>query len=204
MSYVDTFEPKVYEYDEVPENTSWASNLPVEQGLYNPEYEKDACGVGFTCHLKGHASHKIVSDSRNLLCNMTHRGGELNPKDGDGAGVLTSLPHKFLKKEFKYNCNIDLPPKGQYGVGNLFFKKDDIIFEKSKRTFEDIATSLGLKILAWRKVPHDSTILGPASLSREPLILQPAIILNEINGLDVSDEEFESKYNKEFQKDYLF
>ncbi|EGV66693.1 glutamate synthase [NADH] [Yamadazyma tenuis] len=196
----EEFETKVYDYDEVPENKSWAASLPVAQGLYDPQYEKDACGVGFTCHLKGVASHKIVSDSRNLLCNMTHRGGELNPKDGDGAGVLTSLPHKFLKKEFKYTCNIDLPAKGQYGVGNLFFKKDDSIFEKSKMTFEDIAASLGLKILAWRKVPHDSTILGPASLSREPLILQPAIILSELEGVELSEDEFDSKYNKEFQK----
>lgn len=196
----DQFETKVYEYDEVPENKSWASNLPVNKGLYNPEYEKDACGVGFTCHLKGIASHKIVSDSRNLLCNMTHRGGELNPKDGDGAGLLSSLPHVFLKKEFKYHCEIDLPSSGQYGIGNIFFKKDENIFEKSKQTFEDIANSLDLKVLGWRKVPHDSSILGPASLSREPLILQPAIILSELYNKDISDEEFRSKYNKEFQK----
>lgn len=195
------FETKVYDYDEVPENKSWASSLPVAKGLYNPELEKDACGVGFTCHIKGQASHKIVSDCRNLLCNMTHRGGELNAKDGDGAGLLSSLPHSFLVKEFKYNLGIDLPPLGQYGTGNIFFKKDDVVFEKSKKTFEDIATSLGLTILGWREVPHDSSILGPASLSREPLILQPAVVLTSLaNGPGLSDEEFEANYSKDFEK----
>lgn len=207
-SYVpqDDLRPGVYDYDEVPENKSWASTLPTAKGLYNPEYEKDACGVGFTCHIKGQASHKIVSDCRNLLCNMTHRGGELNPKDGDGAGLLSSMPHKFLTREFKYFCNVDLPPLGQYGTGNIFFKKDDAVFEKSKKTFENIAQSLGLRVLGWRKVPHDSSILGPASLSREPYILQPAIVLAEAYGSgsspeeQISDADFTSKFRKDFDK----
>lgn len=208
MSYLphDEFETNVYSYDEVPENKSWASTLPTAKGLYNPEYEKDACGVGFTCHIKGQASHKIVSDCRNLLCNMTHRGGELNPKDGDGAGLLSSLPHKFLVREFQYHCNVTLPPLGQYGTGNVFFKKDDVVFEKSKKTFENIADSLGLRVLGWRSVPHDSSILGPASLSREPLILQPLIVLAEAFGPgsapqhDISPDDFEQKYQRSFEK----
>ncbi|CAK7901455.1 glutamate synthase [NADH] [[Candida] anglica] len=202
----EEFATNIYNYDETPENKSWASTLPTPKGLYNPEYEKDACGVGFTCHIKGQASHKIVSDCRNLLCNMTHRGGELNPKDGDGAGLLSSLPHKFLVREFAYHCQVDLPALGQYGTGNVFFKKDEAIFEKSKKTFESIATSLGLRVLGWRKVPHDSSILGPASLSREPLILQPAIVLAETFGSgsspanEISEAEFESKYQRDFEK----
>ncbi|KAI5961516.1 GLT1 [Candida margitis] len=193
-------ETNIYHYDEVPENKSWASSLPIAKGLYNPELEKDACGVGFTCHLKGSPSHKIVSDAKNLLCNMTHRGGELNPKDGDGAGLLSSIPHKFLQREFQYHCNVTLPRKGQYGVGNLFFKKDDAVFDKSKKTFENIADSLDLKVLGWRKVPHDSSILGPASLSREPYILQPAVVLKETLGLDVDEDEFVAKYQQDFEK----
>lgn len=199
----EEFETNVYKYDETPENKSWASTLPTAKGLYNPEYEKDACGVGFTCHIKGEASHKIVSDCRNLLCNMTHRGGELNPKDGDGAGLLSSLPHKFFLREFKYYCNIDLPKLGQYGTGNIFFKKDDVVFENSRKTFESIANTLGLKVLGWRKVPHDSSILGPASLSREPMILQPAIVLSELfdgQHKEISEEEFEKNYQMDFEK----
>ncbi|KAF8004185.1 hypothetical protein HF325_001633 [Metschnikowia pulcherrima] len=196
----DGFETNVYDYDEVPQNKSWASTLPVAQGLYDPEYEKDACGVGFACHLKGDVLHKIVSDAKQLLCNMTHRGGELNPKDGDGAGLLSSLPHKFLTREFAYHCNVELPPLGQYGTGNVFFKKDEGVFEKSRQTFESLAASLGLKVLGWRSVPHDSSILGPASLSREPHILQPAIVLAETYGQEIAPEEFEQKFRKNFEK----
>lgn len=192
MSFTE-YHPKVYDYDEVPQNSSWAHNLPVEKGLYNPEYEKDACGVGFTCHLKGQASHKIVSDAKNLLCNMTHRGGELNPKDGDGAGLMCSLPHRFLQREFAYHCNVTLPDLGQYGTGNVFFKKDPAVYEKSKAIFENIATSLLLKVLAWREVPHDSSILGPASLSREPLIMQPAIVVAEGEEAAISRQELDRR-----------
>lgn len=207
MSYLPQpeFETSIYDYDEVPENTSWASTLPTAKGLYNPEYEKDACGVGFTCHIKGEASHKIVSDCRNLLCNMTHRGGELNPKDGDGAGLLCSLPHKFLEREFQYHCGVTLPPLGQYGTGNVFFKKDEVVYEKSKTTFENIAALLGLRVLGWRSVPHDSSILGPASLLREPLILQPLIVLEAYGPgnepqTHISPQEFEAKYQRQFEK----
>ncbi|ODQ81455.1 hypothetical protein BABINDRAFT_159742 [Babjeviella inositovora NRRL Y-12698] len=168
----------IYDYDESPANKSWASALPVAQGLYDPEYEKDACGVGFTCHIKGAASHKIVSDAKHLLCNMTHRGAVgSDTRDGDGAGVMSSIPHKLLAREFAYFCQVDLPPMGEYAVGNVFFKNDTAVLAQSKRTFELIAAGLGLKVIGWREVPRDSTILGPAALSREPVVLQPAVVL---------------------------
>lgn len=196
----------VYAYDETPENKSWASTIPTQKGLYNPEYEKDNCGVGFACHIKGTPSHHIISDAKYLLCNMTHRGAVgSDARDGDGAGVMTSIPHKFMKREFQYHCNVEVPELGQYAIGNLFFKKDDEIFQKSKSTFENIANSLDLRILGYREVPVDSSILGPASLSREPKILQPLVVLKEAYGsgskpLDISEEEFDKKYLKEFEK----
>lgn len=192
----------VYSYDETPENTSWAQTLPTKKGLYDPEYEKDACGVGFSCHVKGESSHKIVSDAKYLLCNMTHRGAVgADARDGDGAGVMTSIPHKLLKKEFKYLFNIDLPTLGQYATGNFFFKKNDPVnLQQLKSTFEKIADSLELKVLAWREVPHDSTILGPASLSREPTILQPIVILQSMINPDGSFTSFEPSI---FESSYL-
>lgn len=137
---------------------------------------------------------------------MTHRGAVgSDARDGDGAGVMTSIPHKFMKREFQYYCNVELPSYGQYAVGNLFFKKDNEVYEKSKTTFENIASSLGLRVLGWRKVPVDDTILGPAALSREPKIYQPAVVLEEAYGsgvspVEISDEDFESKYQKHFEK----
>ncbi|KAI1325607.1 glutamate synthase [Xylariaceae sp. FL0255] len=164
-------------------NTSWANALPVRQGLYDPELEKDACGVGFACHIRGVPSHKIVSDARHLLCNMTHRGAVgSDARDGDGAGVMTSIPHKFFIKNFEKEQGIELPPLGQYAVGNLFFKPDEETLQESKRQLEDIAESLGLRVLGWREPPVDSTLLGPAARSREPAILQPFVVLASAYG----------------------
>ncbi|KAI0112096.1 glutamate synthase [Nemania sp. FL0031] len=171
-----------YEY-QTKDNGSWAGALPVKQGLYDPSLEKDACGVGFACHIKGVPSHKIVSDARNLLCNMTHRGAVgSDARDGDGAGVMTSIPHKFFIKNFEKEQGIQLPPLGQYAVGNLFFKPDEETLQESKRQLEDTAESLGLRVLGWREPPVDSSLLGPAAASREPTILQPFVVLTSAYG----------------------
>ncbi|KAI4266545.1 MAG: hypothetical protein L6R38_008675 [Xanthoria sp. 2 TBL-2021] len=189
----------VYEYNNTLENRSWAGALPLKQGLYDPEYEKDACGVGFAAHIKGTASHKIISDARNLLCNMTHRGAVgSDARDGDGAGVMTSIPHRFFIKNFARETGYELPPLGQYAAGNLFFKPDTETLQDSTTTFEEIAESLGLRVLGWREVPRDSSLLGPAALSREPLILQPFVVLSSAYGQgnkpDVTDpEKFDEK-----------
>lgn len=134
-------------------------------------------------NIKGIASHKILSDARSLLCNMTHRGAVgSDARDGDGAGVMTSIPHKFFVKELRGQTGIVLPPQGQYAVGNLFFKPDSETLDESRGTFVRIAEELGLRVLHWREVPHDSTLLGPAALSREPHILQPFVVLRKSYG----------------------
>ncbi|KAL8296877.1 hypothetical protein RB600_002073 [Gaeumannomyces tritici] len=171
-----------YEYQS-ENNSSWAGALPVKQGLYDPDLEKDACGVGFACHIKGKPSHKIVSDARNLLCNMTHRGAVgSDARDGDGAGVMTSIPHKFFLKNFEREVDIKLPSLGQYAVGNLFFKPDEETLQESKRQLEEIAETLGLRVLGWRELPVDSSLLGPAAKSREPIIMQPFVVLASAYG----------------------
>lgn len=120
---------------------------------------------------------------------MTHRGAVgSDARDGDGAGVMTSLPHKFFVKEFEGTTDFKLPPQGQYAAGNLFFKPDEESLAESKKTFEDTASSLGLRVLGWRKVPTDSTILGPAALSREPIVLQPFVVLASTYGQGNSPE----------------
>ncbi|KAJ5156486.1 hypothetical protein N7492_009289 [Penicillium capsulatum] len=156
--------PHEYSEYQPKQGYGWANTLPERQGLYDPEYEKDAC-------------------ARNLLCNMTHRGAVgSDARDGDGAGVMTSIPHKFFIKNFAREVGVDLPPLGQYAVGNLFFKPDDEALKQSIASFEELATSLGLRVLGWREVPRDSTILGPAALSREPVIMQPFVVLKSAYG----------------------
>lgn len=191
---------QVYEYDETPENKTWASSLPVKKGLYDPEFEKDACGVGFVSNIKGIKSHKIVSDAKYLLCNMTHRGAVSSGGNGDGAGLSVAISHKFFSKEFKYSFGVDLPAEGQYSVGCIFFSKDEAVAKESKKTFEEIATSLGLTVIAWREVPHDATILGDVAFSREPLILQPLVVLTELLNKSIPKAEFEKNYELNFRK----
>ncbi|KAG9302670.1 hypothetical protein G9A89_007374 [Geosiphon pyriformis] len=158
-------------------NSFWANAIPSKQALYDPDYEKDACGVGFIVQIKGVPSHKILSNARNVICNMTHRGAVgADARDGDGAGVMTSIPHEFFQLETA-RINVQLPLRGQYAVGNIFFKPEPAVMEESKHIFEQIAESLHLKVLGWREVPRDNTILGPAARSREPIILQPFVIL---------------------------
>ncbi|KAI9323593.1 hypothetical protein BX666DRAFT_2022321 [Dichotomocladium elegans] len=168
-------------------NSSWAQAIPAAQGLYNPELEKDACGVGFMVHVKGQRSHKILTDASHILCNMTHRGASgADIRDGDGAGVMTGIPHQFFVNEAKRELGIDLPEEGKYAVGNLFMKGDPDAVVESKRVFEEMASNLHLRVLGWRSVPRDSSILGPAAKSKEPAIEQPFVVLD----VDEFDEPF--------------
>ncbi|CUS22288.1 LAQU0S05e01992g1_1 [Lachancea quebecensis] len=180
----------------------WADAIPGKQGLYDPEYERDACGVGFVANIKGAPSHKIVSDARYLLCNMTHRGAVSSGGNGDGAGILVGIPHEFMKREFKLDSGIEIPAAGQYATGNFFFKKDaPETLEASKRTFESLAESLGLLVLGWRSVPRDSSILGAVALSREPAIFQPLVVLQDAHHEQqpISSDDFRSKFDVKFQ-----
>lgn len=155
----------------------WADAIPPIQGLYDPDYEKDACGVGFICHIKGDKRHDLVRDARGILCNMTHRGATgADLRDGDGAGLMSSIPHLFFKKHAE-TLNITLPPVGEYAVGNLFFNPNENIRNESINQFEEIARDLGLLVLFWRTVPVQSSILGPVSRSKEPVIMQPYIVM---------------------------
>jgi glutamate synthase (NADPH/NADH) len=164
--------------------TSWSCSLPANQGLYLNENEKDSCGVGFVCHIKGEQSHKIVSDARQLLCAMTHRGAVgADSRDGDGAGVMTAIPHQFFTREAERDIGCDLPEPGQYAVGNVFFKANDPVqLQAHQAVFTKIASDLGLRVLGWREVPTDGTILGPSARSKEPTIFQPFVVLRAHYG----------------------
>ncbi|KAG0026917.1 glutamate synthase [NADH], partial [Podila clonocystis] len=162
----------------IESNSSWAGALPVAQGLYNPENEKDSCGVGFIASIKGEYSHHILKDASNILCNMTHRGAtSADPRDGDGAGVMSGIPHTFMVEEAA-RLKVTLPSQGEYAVGNIFLRPDEPHLREQKATFESIAQKNGLKVLGWRKVPVDNSILGPSALSKEPSIQQPFVVLD--------------------------
>ncbi|EPQ58378.1 NADPH-dependent glutamate synthase [Gloeophyllum trabeum ATCC 11539] len=177
---------------------SWAGAMPANQGLYLNDNEKDACGVGFICHIKGGQSHKIVSDARQLLCALTHRGATgADSRDGDGAGVMTGIPHDFFKREAERELGATLPEVGEYAVGNVFFKRNDPVeLQKQQTVFSKLAIELGLRVLGWREVPTDGTILGPAASSKEPAIFQPFVVLRSHYGDGAASQggSFDAKY----------
>ena len=107
------------------------NGLPEKQGLYDPQFEHDACGIGFIANIKGKTSHGIINQAIQILKNLAHRGGVgSEPDTGDGAGILIQMPHAFMKKVCK-NEGIKLPKKGDYGVGMLFLSPDKDTREES-------------------------------------------------------------------------
>ncbi len=156
------------------------NGLPPAEGLYDPQFEHDACGVGFICHIKGQASHKIVSDALEMLENMNHRGACGCEEDsGDGAGILVKTPDSFFRRECK-KLNVTLPPVGQYGVGMIFLPQDAVQRHLCERVLERVARENGMKVLCWRDVPVDNKFVGPTPRAVEPRIRQVFLSFGDI------------------------
>ncbi len=147
------------------------AGLPPKQGLYDPSQEHDSCGVGFIAHIKGKKSHDIVLQALTMLEHMEHRGAcGCEENTGDGAGILTSLPHPFLEKVSLRDAKIQLPQAGQYGAGIVFLPRDAAQRLQCERTVELLAGQLRLKLLGWRNVPVDNSMIGPSALRTEPVM----------------------------------
>jgi len=147
--------------------------VPNAQGLYDPSLDKDSCGVGFIADIKGRKSHQIVEDALRILCNLEHRGAVgADPRMGDGAGILTQIPHKFFARKAK-ELGITLPEPGEYGIGVLFMPRDAERRELVRQTYEQIAEQEGLTILGWRTdIPTDNSSLGETVKPTEPFHMQ--------------------------------
>ena len=128
------------------------NGLPEKQGLYDPQFEHDACGIGFIANIKGKTSHGIINQAIQILKNLAHRGGVgSEPDTGDGAGILIQMPHAFMKKVCK-NEGIKLPKKGDYGVGMLFLSPDKDTREESLERLTKIIDGEKQKLLGIREV----------------------------------------------------
>jgi glutamate synthase (NADPH/NADH) large chain len=146
--------------------------LPSKQGLYDPQFEHDACGIGFVANIKGKKSNDIVRQALTILTNLDHRGGQGSENNtGDGAGILIQIPHKFLSKECSKR-NFYLPEPGEYGVGMVFMTPDPAARKNCERIVEEIIQEEGQTLLGWRTVPSDNSLLGNAAKSSQPFIRQ--------------------------------
>jgi len=142
---------------------------PTKHGLYDPANEKDACGVGFIAHIKGKPSHSIVQDALTMLVHMDHRGAcGCEPNTGDGAGILTALPHAFLAKAAQRDAGIQLPKPGHYGVGIVFLPQDPKERMICEQAFEQTIKDQGQLFLGWRDVPQDNSMIGNTAKATEP------------------------------------
>jgi glutamate synthase (ferredoxin) len=161
-----------------------------EGGLYDPQFEHDACGVGFVANIKGVKSHQIIQQGLQVLVNMTHRGATGYEKNtGDGAGILMQIPDKFMRKVCAER-NIELPAPGRYGVGMMFLPPD----LSQRRAIEDICRQMvqaeGQKYLGMRKVLTDNSTLGETARSQEPVVKQ---VFVGRGHEEMTDVEFERK-----------
>ena len=174
----------------------WKSEY-CKKGLYDPNYEHDACGVGMIVHTKGARSHSIVENGLQVLENMTHRGAEsADNKTGDGAGIMVQIPHEFVLLQ-----GIAVPERGRYGSGLLFLPKEKDEEEKAFNLLSELIKKEGLNFLALRDVPVNSDILGEISMANEPVIKQIFI-----KGEEYSQEVLELKLyllRKKFEKAIL-
>jgi glutamate synthase (NADPH) large chain len=151
------------------------------QGLYLPDFEHDACGIGFRAHLKGRKSHQIVADAITMLERMDHRGAcGCDPNTGDGAGILLQIPHEFLLEEC-LNLGLQLPSLGNYGLGMVFFPSDETERDECKEILNRKIEALGFTLIGYRKVPTQNETLGEGSASVEPWVEQ--VFINKVDEL---------------------
>ena len=142
------------------------------QGLYDPRFEHDSCGIGAVVNIKGYKSHETVENALKIVENLKHRAGkDAEGKTGDGVGILLQISHKFFSRVMSAQ-GIDLGGERDYGIGMFFFPQDELKRNQAKKMFEVIVEKEGLEFIAWREVPTNPSVLGKRALDRMPYIMQ--------------------------------
>src|SRR3954454_7916603 len=157
-------------------------DLPRRQGLYDPAFEHDACGVAFVVDLHGRKSHERVRQGLTALCNLDHRGAsgsEVNT--GDGAGITIQVPDRFLREAVPF----ELPPAGEYATGIAFLPAEPDDAAKAVATLDDIAAQEGVTVLGWRDVPTDPSMLGASAAAAMPSFRQWFLAKDGLSGIEL-------------------
>jgi glutamate synthase (NADPH/NADH) large chain len=158
---------------------------PAKQGLYDPQYEHDCCGVGFVANIKGVRSRQIIDDADRILRHLIHRGATgCEPNTGDGAGILTGLPHELFRKFATADLGVEVPEPGLYGVGNVFLPRKGDERRQCKETVNRLIAEQGQTLLGWRPLPTRAAgaDIGPSARAAEPVIEQ--LYIGAAPGLD--------------------
>src|SRR5579863_2475659 len=164
------------------QTSDYRHRLPVPQGLYHPQNEHDACGMGLVASIKGEKSHDIIRKGLEVLINLTHRGASgCDPETGDGAGILIQIPHVFFARECG-ELGIQLPGPGAYGVAMVFLPVDKHSRLQCEGVFERIAAAEGLKVLGWRDTPVNGDAIGREARASQPYIEQ--FFVGRPNGME--------------------
>ncbi len=156
-------------HEEEQKTVRTSAYLPQGQGLYSPEQEHDACGVGMVADTNGRATHEIVQKGITILERLLHRGATgSDPETGDGAGMLLQIPDEFFREVTAFK----LPEEGKYAVGMFFLPKEGELRETCRAEVESAAAEQGIAILGWREVPADEQAIGRTARECAPHIAQ--------------------------------
>lgn len=165
--------------------------MTTKQGLYDPAYEHDACGIGFVAHIHGVRSRDIVEKSLQLLLNLSHRSAvAADACTGDGAGILLQVPHVFLRRACAF-AGIPLTDAGSYGVGMVFLPSRASARASCERLIEQTISAEGYSVLGWRDVPVDESVLSSSTRRTRPVIRQVFVTRLFVDRDVTSDSAFE-------------
>ncbi|MBO4864148.1 MAG: glutamate synthase large subunit [Eubacterium sp.] len=171
-----------------------------KNGLYDPSFEHDNCGIGAVIQMDGKKSHKLVADAISIVENLEHRAGkDAKGETGDGVGILTQVPHKFFKKKMA-EAGVTLPDERQYGVGMFFFPDNDLELRQAKKMFETITEKNGLKLISWRRVSISPDVLGSKARECMPVIEQVFIERPENAETDLDFDRMLYIIRREFEQ----
>ena len=152
-----------------------SQECPEQQGMYDPSFEHDNCGIGAVVNIKGIKSHKTVEDALSIVENLEHRAGkDAEGKTGDGVGIMVQISHKFFSKECE-KLGIELGGEREYGIGMFFLPQDELKRNQAKKMFEIIVEKEGMNFLGWREVTTNPKVLGSKALEKMPSIMQAFI-----------------------------
>ena len=161
-------------------------DLPEKQGLYDPRFEHDSCGVGFVVDMQGRKSNAILQQALTAVCCLNHRGAAGAEADtGDGAGVTIQVPDAFFRAVVPF----DLPPAGQYATGIAFLPTDDP--DRAVRAVEKVLLDEDFSVLGWRDVPVDTGVPGKSAREVMPAFRQVFVTKRDASGSELVDDELE-------------